>query len=81
MTEKTKGLIQMARKTNTSTEVKSRWNAANYKTYRINLRYDTDQALIDFVDKYKADHDGIGITDMFRAGVEQFMQEQNKQGK
>lgn len=63
----------MARKTTTSTEVKNRWKASNYKTYQINLRYDTDQELIDFIEKFKKDNDGKGVTDMFRAGVEQFM--------
>ncbi len=65
----------MARKTTTSTEVKARWNAANYKTYRINLRYDVDRELIEFVEKYKADHDDKGVTDIFRAGVEAVMNE------
>ena len=59
----------MARKT-TSTEVKNRWKAANYKTYTVNLRIDSDSDLIQYVEQYKASHDGIGITDIFRAGVE-----------
>ena len=59
----------------TSVEVKNRWKAANYKTYQINLRYDTDQELIDFVEKFKAEHDrGTGVTEIFRAGVEALMQ-------
>jgi len=64
----------MTRKTETSTEVKARWNAANYKTYRVNLRYDRDQELIDFVDKFKAAHErDTGVTEIFRAGVEALM--------
>ena len=59
----------MARKTTTSTEVKNRWKALNYRTYQINLRYDSDQELIDFVEEYKKTHDGVGITDIFRAGI------------
>jgi len=64
----------MARKTTTSTEVKNRWNAQNYKTYRINLRVDQDKDLIDFVEKYKADHDDKGVTDIFRFGCDAMMQ-------
>ena len=64
----------MARKTTTSTEVKNRWNAQNYKTYRINLRVDQDRDLIDFVEKYKADHDDKGVTDIFRFGCDAMMQ-------
>jgi len=58
----------------TSTEVKNRWNAANYKKYQINLRYDTDQELIDFVERFKAQNDGMGVSDIFRAGVETLME-------
>ena len=64
----------MPRKTTTSTEVKNRWNAQNYKTYRINLRVDQDKDLIDFVEKYKADHDDKGVTDIFRFGCDAMMQ-------
>ena len=37
------------RKTFTSTEVKTRWKQRNYKAYQVNLRYDTDKHLIDYV--------------------------------
>ena len=72
----------MARKTHTSTEVKNRWNAANYKRYQIGLRYDTDQDLIDFVERFKAKNDGMGVSDIFRAGVEVLMEaERNSAGE
>lgn len=62
------------RKSTTSVEVKNRWKVANYKTYQINLRYDVDQDLIDFVERYKAKHDGQGVSDIFRAGIEAMME-------
>ena len=36
-------------KTFTSNEVKTRWKQRNYKAYQVNLRYDTDRHLIDYV--------------------------------
>ncbi len=76
------GGANMARKTHTSTEVKARWNAANYKSFRVNLRYDTDQELIDFVERFKAKNDGMGVSDIFRAGVEVLMEaERNSAGE
>jgi len=64
----------MPRKTTTSVEVKNRWKVANYKTYQINLRYDVDQELIDFVEQFKAKHDGQGVSDIFRAGIVAMME-------
>ena len=57
----------MARKTHTSTEVKSRWIKNNYKRYIISFRYDSDNALIEYVEKRKQSD---GITDIFREAVE-----------
>jgi len=57
----------------TSVEVKNRWKVANYKTYQINLRLDQDGDLIQFVEQYKAAHDGTGVSDIFRAGCEALM--------
>lgn len=62
------------RKTFTSTEVKSRWLANNYKSYKVSLRFDTDQELIDFVEQFKAKHDGQGVSDIFRAGITAMME-------
>lgn len=76
------GGFQMARKTHTSTEVKNRWNMANYKRYQISLRYDADQDLIDFVERFKAQNDGMGVSDVFRAGVMALMEaERNSAGE
>ena len=70
------------RKTYTSPEVKNRWKAKNYKTFQINLRYDSDQELIDFVERFKAKNDGTGVSDIFRAGVEVLMEaERNSAGE
>lgn len=70
------------RKTTTSSEVKNRWKSANYKTYQINLRFDADQDLIDFVERFKAKNDGMGVSDIFRAGVETLMEaERNSAGQ
>jgi len=62
------------RKTFTSTAVKSKWLAENYKSYKVSLRYDCDQELIDFVEQFKAKHDGQGVSDIFRAGIVAMME-------
>lgn len=57
-------------KTTTSTEVKNRWKKKAYKIYRVNLRYDTDHELMEFIDSNK---DSIGLTQMFREALEMYM--------
>lgn len=57
------------RKTETSSEVKRRWINANYKTYQVNLRYDTDQELIDRVEAEKVDR---GTTEIFRDALKKY---------
>lgn len=61
----------------TSVEVKNRWKTANYKTYQINLRLDDDADLIQFVEQYKAKHDGTGVSNIFRIGCEALMNNKN----
>lgn len=68
----------MARKTETSSEVKMRWMAENYKTYRVSLRYDTDQDLINLIEKVKEKNDGFGVTDVFRTALRALMEQENK---
>ena len=58
----------------TSSEVKNRWNRENYKRYTISLRKSEDKDLIEFVESHK---DSIGITDIFRAGVEVIKKNEN----
>lgn len=41
--------------------------ANNYKTYRVNLRYDTDQDLIDYMEKHKQ---AEGVTPIIREALE-----------
>lgn len=60
----------MARKTHTSNEVKNRWKAKAYKSYNINLRYDRDQKLIDYIEKHKG---GIGTTEIFREALDEYL--------
>lgn len=67
-----------ARKTVTSSEVKMRWMAENYKTYRVSLRYDTDQDLINLVESVKAKNDGFGVTDVFRKALTALMEQEAK---
>lgn len=57
-------------KTHTSTEVKNRWKKKAYKIYQVSLRYDTDKELIDFIENNK---ERIGMTQMFREALEQYM--------
>ena len=51
----------------TSSEVKKRWMNANYKSYRVNLRYDNDQDLIDYIEQHK---EQFGTTEIFRVALE-----------
>lgn len=60
--------IAEKRKTTTSTEVKNNWNAKTYKRFTISLRKDEDAELIDFVEEAK--QKDIGVSDIFRRGVE-----------
>lgn len=41
--------------------------ANNYKTYRVNLRYDTDQNLIDYMESHK---ESDGVTPIIREALE-----------
>ncbi len=51
----------------TSSEVKKRWMDANYKRYQVNLRYDTDKEIIDYIE---ANKERFGTTEIFRAAME-----------
>ena len=58
------------RKTTTSSEVKTRWIKANYKSYRANLRYDTDAELIEYIEQHK---DSEGVTPIIRAALDMYI--------
>lgn len=57
----------------TSSEVKARWMEKAYKKYLISLRYDTDQDLIDYVEKNK---DKVGTTQIFREALAEYIANQ-----
>ena len=57
----------MAR-TKTSSEVKNRWNKANYRRYTVNLRMDDDREIIDFIEQ-QTERKGL-ITNIFREGYQ-----------
>lgn len=57
----------------TSSEVKARWMEKAYKKYLVNLRYDTDQDLIDFVE---ANKDKMGMTQIFREALAEYIAKQ-----
>ena len=40
---------------------------ANYKSYRVNLRYDNDQDLIDYIEQHK---EQFGTTEIFRVALQ-----------
>ena len=61
------------RKTTTSTEVKNRWNAANYKRYTVSLRVDDDAEIIDYINS-QSERKGL-ITQIFRLGYETIKKE------
>ncbi len=54
----------------TSSEAKARWLKDNYKTYRVNLRYDTDQDIIDYIEARKTLD---GVTPIIREALENLM--------
>lgn len=56
----------------TSTAVKSRWEAENYKKYIVRLRADTDEELIKFIEANKDTH---GTTELFRLALEKLKNE------
>lgn len=55
----------------TSSEVKQRWKERNYKRYEINLRYDDDTAIIDYIEKHKEQY---GTTELFRRAMEMLIE-------
>ena len=59
----------------TSSEVKQRWMDKAYKKYMVQLRYDTDQDLIDFVE---ANKEKLGTTNIFREALELYIKENVK---
>ena len=58
----------MARKTVTSTEVKQRWENANYNRYAVRLRKDVDRDIILYIENRK-EH-GDQTTEIFREALE-----------
>lgn len=62
----------MGRKTTTSSEVKSRWEAKTYRKYLVRLRSDEDADLIDFIEENKEKR---GTTELFRSGIEKLKNE------
>lgn len=57
-------------KTHTSSEVKKRWMDKAYKRYAVNFRYDTDQKIIDFLEKHKEKY---GTTGIFRDALDRYI--------
>lgn len=62
----------MARKTETSSEVKKRWMDENYKRYGVSFRYDTDSELIQYIESHKQEYDK-GVTDVFRQALTNYI--------
>lgn len=54
----------------TSSEVKKRWMDKTYQKYLVNLRFDTDRRLIDFIN---ANKEKIGTTEIFRVALEEYL--------
>ena len=61
----------------TTEEQKEAWKKRNYKRYITNLRYDTDQELIDFVE---ANKEKMGTTNIFRDALEMYVKAQKTEG-
>lgn len=58
----------MARKTFTSTEVKQRWENANYNRYVVRLRKDNDKEAIEYIERRKMN--GAQTSEIFREAIE-----------
>lgn len=65
----------MAKKSRTSNEVKMRWIKKAYKRITVNLRYDEDKKLLDWIEDNK---DKLGTTNIFREGAYMVMEEYTK---
>ena len=56
----------------TSTEVKNRWKAKNYRTYQLLLRIEDDKKYIDFIDK-RRERTGDSLADIIREALDKLM--------
>lgn len=63
------------KKQSTSYDVIRRWRDKNYKQITIQLRYDTDADILDFIEEHKAEH---GVTPLFRDAMKQMIENWNK---
>ena len=68
--------IATKRKTTTSSEVKTRWNAKTYKSYGVRFRKDTQADLIEKVESLK--RKGLKTSEIFAAGIESLKIEGDK---
>ena len=57
----------------TTQEQRNAWKQRNYKQYAANLRYDTDQELIDYIEEHK---DRDGVTAIIREALEMYVKAQ-----
>ena len=61
----------MARKTHTSSEVKSRWNKKTYNRYSISFRKDGDKEIIKYIEDEK--EKGHSPTETIREALEKII--------
>lgn len=54
----------------TSTESKQRWENKAYAKYLVRLRHDTDEDLIDYLERNK---ERLGTTNIFRDALEEYI--------
>ena len=54
----------------TSSEVKTRWNNANYRSFRVSLRKEDDKELIALAEELK--ESGVTLAEIFRQGLRQY---------
>lgn len=54
----------------TSSEVKQRWENANYQKYIVRFRFDTDKEIIDYIESRKQ---LANTTEIFREALEEYM--------
>lgn len=61
----------------TSYEVRKRWKDKAYCSYQVNLRYDIDKDLIDFIEHNKGT---MGTTQIFREALEMYVESEKNSG-
>lgn len=58
----------------TKQEIRSAWNTAHYKRYTVNIRYDREQHMIDYIEKRK--ENGELTSEIIKDCIESLMEKE-----